>query len=82
MIAGPPDVGKRTELSKLSFSNPDEAIAAVRGQKGSLLQIRSTLDGTKTFEAKLSALPIFDGMSAANGRLYVSLVDGTVECWK
>jgi hypothetical protein len=29
----------------------------------------------------LPAHPVFDGMAAADGRLYVPLADGTVQCW-
>jgi hypothetical protein len=48
-----------------------------------LLQVLSAVDGKgkKLSEQNLTSMPVFDGMSAANGRLYVSLKDGTVECW-
>ena len=38
-------------------------------------------DGKKRFECKLDTPPVFDGISAANGRLFVSLENGELECW-
>ncbi len=29
----------------------------------------------------LDAPPVFDGMIAANGRIFVALANGAVECW-
>ena len=41
----------------------------------------SAADGKKLTDYGLPAPPVFDGMIAANGRLYVALVDGTVQCF-
>jgi len=30
---------------------------------------------------ELDAQPVFDGMIAADGRVFVSLADGSVACW-
>lgn len=37
-------------------------------------------DGTKIQETRLDVLPVFDGMIAAGGQVYVSTVDGKVVC--
>jgi outer membrane protein assembly factor BamB len=42
----------------------------------------STKDGSKIAEYKLPAPPVFDGMAAAQGRLYVPTVDGRVICFR
>ncbi|NQU22583.1 MAG: PQQ-binding-like beta-propeller repeat protein [Candidatus Nealsonbacteria bacterium] len=44
------------------------------------LQCRSVADGRKLSERSLGARPVFDGMAAAYGRLYVAQQDGTVVC--
>jgi len=48
--------------------------------KGALLMAISTSDGTELAKYRLGACPVFDGMAAANGRLYLSLVDGRLLC--
>ena len=45
-----------------------------------LLQGFNTQDGAMTFTHKLSSPPVFDGLSAARGALYLSTVDGTLLC--
>jgi len=80
VIAGPPDAGQK-DPKLLAYLNEAEALAAFNGAQGVLLQVLSAADGKKLSEQRLSSMPIFDGMSAANGRLYISLKDGTVECW-
>ena len=40
----------------------------------------STRDGGKLAEGKLPAPPVWDGLAAANGRLFVSRTDGVVSC--
>jgi outer membrane protein assembly factor BamB len=80
VIAGPPDLGKKNP-KVLEWANETEALAGFRGEKGVFLRIVSAADGKKLFEKKLTAMPVLDGLSAAEGRLFVSLRDGTVECW-
>jgi len=41
----------------------------------------SAEDGEKLAEYRLDSPPMFDGMAAANGRLYISAVDGTIVCF-
>ncbi|MFC1601392.1 PQQ-binding-like beta-propeller repeat protein [Candidatus Sumerlaeota bacterium] len=45
-----------------------------------LLQGFSTNDGAMTFTYALSSPPIFDGLAAARGALYLCTVDGTLLC--
>jgi len=53
---------------------------AYEGKLGSVLRVISIDDGQIIAEHNLPGLPIFDGMSAARGRLYLSLDDGRVVC--
>jgi len=68
-VAGPPDVVDR-----------DDPMAAFEGRKGALLQAYSADDGTVLNELRLDAPPVFDGLAAASGRLYLSTTDGRVLC--
>ncbi|KPK41737.1 MAG: hypothetical protein AMK72_14955 [Planctomycetes bacterium SM23_25] len=54
--------------------------AAHEGRLGGVLWAASATDGTKLARCQLDAAPTWDGMAAANGRLYVSLADGAVVC--
>ena len=54
---------------------------AYEGKMGSVLRFVSIADGKTIAERNLPGLPVFDGMSAAGGRLYVSTTDGRVLCF-
>ena len=57
-----------------------DPMAAFEGRGGAVLRVHSTADGSVLAEQKLDAPPVFDGLIAAKGRLYMSSVDGTVLC--
>jgi len=69
-VAGAPDV-----------VDPDDPMAAFEGRKGAVLRAHSAADGKKLAEIKLDAPPVFDGLIAAGGRLYLVTVDGKVVCF-
>ena len=87
-IAGPPDVLDETEVDMRELMRSDartrevldDALAAWEGKYGARLWAVSTSDGGKRAEYELDSLPVFDGMIAAEGRLVVSLADGSVLC--
>ena len=85
-IAGLPDLVDE-EAVKAGMDNPDildglkKQDAAWLGRKGAMFRAVSADDGTKLAEYKLSTPPIFDGMIAAGGRLYVVTMDGKVTCY-
>ncbi len=72
-VAGPPDKVEG------DVSGPKGPLAL--GTTGKLLALR-TEDGAKAAEYPLSASPVFDGMIAADGRLFVVGVDGTVQAFE
>jgi len=45
-----------------------------------LLIVISASDGTELAQYQLDSAPVFDGMAAANGRLYLSLEGGRLLC--
>ena len=57
-----------------------EQAAALEGAQGGLLWAVSAADGKKVSELKLDATPVFDGMIAADGKLFVSTKAGKVIC--
>jgi len=68
-VAGSPDV-----------VDPKDPYGAWEGRKGGVLATFATADGKPVSERKLAAPPTWDGMAAANGRLFVSLANGHVAC--
>ena len=81
-IAGPPDkfspIGEGE--AALQLKDIETALAAWRGEEGGIVYAVSTKDGKEVSTAKLSSPTVFDGMAAANGRLFLSLRDGTLVC--
>jgi len=69
-LAGPPDI----------FSC-DEPAAALEGKKGGLLCLLSATDGKELAKYDLDSPPVFDGMAAAGGHLYMVTIDGKVLCF-
>jgi outer membrane protein assembly factor BamB len=58
----------------------DDIEASYEGRKGGLLWTLSATDGAPTGELELPAPPVWDGLAAAGGNLYLPLKDGTVLC--
>ena len=70
-VAGSPDV-----------VDPRDPWAAIDGRKGAVLWAVSAADGRKIAEYKLDAPPVYDGLAAANGKLYLTTTDGKVLCMR
>ena len=68
-VAGPPDVADNAD-----------PYAAFEGRKGALLWSVAAADGKKLAEIKLDAEPVFDGLIAAGGRLFMTTRDGRLLC--
>ncbi len=75
LVAGPPNVGRRSS-ELLVFENGKDAVDAYLGKRGALLRVRAAGDGRVLAEYPLPALPTFDAVVAANGRVFVSLCNG------
>jgi len=56
--------------------------AHVEGRKGGLMAIYGRTDGKKLAEVPLPAAPIFDGISASRGNVYLVTRDGKVNCYE
>ena len=64
------------------LSNSAEAVAALRGEKGASLVCFAKTDGGRQLELPLAAAPVFDGLSVADGRVFLCLKDGTLTCFQ
>jgi hypothetical protein len=78
-VAGPPELLSLADRS-IAQQDLDAAADAYDGKLGGTLRAISTQDGSKLAELKLDSPPVFDGMIAAQGRLFISTMDGQVRC--
>jgi len=69
-VAGPPDL--------VDAADP---YAALEGRGGGVLRAVSAADGRQLAELPLDGVPVFDGMAAAGGRLFLVTVDGRALCF-
>jgi len=86
-VLGPPDVlNEETAFERLRAGDPriQEALAnqnaSLSGKRGATLLAVSIEDGKTLSEIKIDSPPVWDGLAAANGRLYVSQANGEVVC--
>jgi hypothetical protein len=70
VVAGPKDV-----------IDPEDPHATFEGRTGSILQIVSPADGKILNELPLKATPVFDGMAATSGKLFISMKNNTLGCF-
>lgn len=68
-LAGPPDI--------LASDDPH---GALEGRRGGAIVVLSGADGRMLAEHALESPPVFDGMAAARGALYLSTAGGKVVC--
>jgi hypothetical protein len=59
----------------------DDPWAAIEGRAGGVLWAVATADGQRSAEYPLKSPPVFDGMAAAGGRLFISTLGGNVICF-
>ena len=84
--AGPPEVLDQTQAffhlddPKTKTAMADQ-VAALAGKKGARLWALAARDGKRLADIALESPPVFDGMAAAIGRLYMTTMDGKVLCW-
>ena len=84
-IAGAPDVvDEEQSLKTFDQAATQKQLArqgaVYEGNEGAILWAVSTADGKKLAAHKLKSMPVFDGMAAAHGRLYLATKDGQVLC--
>lgn len=85
-LAGPADVIDEVQtLETFSQSETQELLArqaaVLEGSEGATLRAVSTTDGETLSELKLHSPPVFDGLAAAGGQLFMATTDGQVVCF-
>jgi outer membrane protein assembly factor BamB len=88
-VAGPPDVMDEEETFSRIMARDnsvkeiiDKQEAALAGTQGAVLLAVSAKTGETLAKYNLGYLPTWDGLAAANGKLFLSTVKGTVTCLK
>ncbi|MBC8871242.1 MAG: PQQ-binding-like beta-propeller repeat protein [Planctomycetes bacterium] len=71
LIAGAPDI-----------VDPQDPLAAFEGRKGGVLCAFSAKDGSKLSELNINALPVWDSMAVARGKMFLAMKDGTIRCFQ
>jgi outer membrane protein assembly factor BamB len=87
-LVGPPDFVDEVETFE-KLKNRDEKVqellsrqdAALLGAEGAILRVVSTRDGSTLKDYELKSLPVWDGLAAAQGRLYLATQDGSIVCF-
>jgi hypothetical protein len=67
---------------KVNQEKMPQQAAWFEGKHGGVMQVFSKKDGKKLAEKKLPYLPAFDGLVAANGKLYMITECGSIICYK
>jgi outer membrane protein assembly factor BamB len=85
-LAGPPDLvdeeqAARTLTAPETQEQLGEHAAALAGQRGATLWAVSAADGQVLAQQPLEAPPRFDGLAAADGKLFLVTSDGKILCF-
>ena len=85
-VAGPPELVAEPDVYG-QYGDPEiqarmkEHVDAFEGRKGGMLMAVSKVDGTRLAAYRLDSVPVFDGMAAADGKLFMATLDGKVLCF-
>jgi Leucine-rich repeat (LRR) protein len=84
-VAGPEDLIDEEQMTRVATAPEQQSklkdqVAAWSGKKGGLLLAVKAANGDKQAEMQLDVPPVFDGMAAARGCLFVCGMDGSVVC--
>jgi outer membrane protein assembly factor BamB len=79
-LAGPPELAE-TRSSNLILQDTGKAEAAFLGRQGAALLSVDAENGRQLAEYELESSPVFDGMIATQGRIFVALEDGSLVCF-
>ncbi len=84
--AGPPDVLDEN-MARIRYEDPqtrkkmEKQADALEGRCGAILMALSRKNGKIITRTELDSSPVWDGMIAANGRLLLSMENGSVVCF-
>ncbi len=79
-VAGPPADAGNGPAGRDENQGGSPFRDRLRNGSPALLMAISASDGTELAQYRLDSSPVFDGMAAAYGRLYISMEDGSLLC--
>ena len=84
-VAGPADLLDEEKAFKSITESKTQSMVrrqadAYAGRLGAILWAVSAEDGKKRYDCWLDSPPVWDGLIAANGSLYLADMDGYVRC--
>jgi len=87
VLAGPPDLADEEKTFDYVFGKDDdlhrqltEQEQAWLGRRGGILLVVDAQKGARIAQRKLDTFPVWDGMAAAYGKLFIATVDGRLLC--
>jgi len=85
-VAGPPDlIDEPKAFKQINNEDTQKALAvqdaAFAGAKGAMLLALSKSDGQMISQMEIDSMPVFDGLAAANGKLFLSATNGKLLCF-
>ncbi len=85
VVCGPPDLIDEEDTFKRIMAGEEAVQAllkdqddALRGKQGGIMQVVSTKDGETLSSLEVTGLPVWDGLSAAEDRVFMATTDGRV----
>jgi hypothetical protein len=88
IVAGTPDLANEEDLfERLTKKDPavqkdiDEQEASLEGRRGALVKIINKSSGEVARDFTLDSAPVWDGVSVAQGRIFIVTADGKIRCY-
>ena len=88
VVAGPPDLVNEEQIfERLTKKDPtvqkelDEQDASLAGRRGALVKIFNKGDGQVARDFTIDSPPVWDGVSVAQGRIFIVTEDGKIRCY-
>lgn len=87
-VSGPPDtIDEEYAFERLAARDPEilkelaEQDAALNGERGAKMWAVNVETGEQSAGLEITSPPVWDGITVARGRIYVSTVDGRLQCF-
>jgi hypothetical protein len=88
LVSGAPDtIDEEYAFERLAAKDPailkelEEQNEALEGRRGAKMWAMNTETGEQSEGLELTSPPVWDGITVARGRVYVSTMDGRVQCF-
>ncbi|MDP1589604.1 MAG: LamG domain-containing protein, partial [Prosthecobacter sp.] len=88
LVSGPPDtIDEEYAFERLAAKDPailkelEEQNEALEGRRGAKMWAVNVETGEQSTGLELTSPPVWDGITVAQGRVYISTVDGRLQCF-